>query len=63
MGQFFLCCPWLSIDREEAGKRWITNTSGDGVAHSWSELNMKIGSLRLIDIDNKVELKGNCFRN
>lgn len=55
----------VSIGRKAAGegwRRWITNTSRDGVANSWSELNTKTGALRLIDIDGNVELQGSCLR-
>ena len=55
----------VNIDKKEAEegwRRWITNTSRDGVANSWSELNTKTGALRLIDIDGNVELQGSCFR-
>ena len=54
-----------SIDSKEAGegwRRWITNTSRDGVANSWTELNVKTGALRLIDIDGQINLKGQCLR-
>ena len=54
-----------SIGRKETGegwRRWVTNTSRDGVANSWTELNTKTGALRLIDIDEKVDQKGHCLR-
>ena len=55
----------VSIDRKEAGegwRRWVTNTSRDGVANSWTELNIKTGALRLIDIDGNIDLQGSCLK-
>ena len=55
----------VSLDKKEAiesWRRWTTNASRDGVANTWAELNTKTGSLRLIDLDNKVNLKGTFYR-
>lgn len=61
VGQYQFTKDTVSKEKYQQGwKRWTTNADRKGKANRWTELNIKTGELRYININGQVELLSHC---